>query len=384
VVRLSGASAGGVDESRQSSSPARRAARSLGEAVLLDKHEPRSSRRLRRWHPDVDAAVLVCAPFSPVVYAARRLIEAGIPYVVDAGDPWALTSPEKRRRYLGGWRATRGERLLWHGARGAVVTTPGQARRLSALFPELAVLTRPNGYDPAFPAAASQATEGEQDLRCLRLVHFGSMYEPRVDLARFLGMLRRAGPWEEVSLTQYGSDWTGALRRLPPGVTADARRPVPWDEAVRAAADFHLAVVVGNRDPAQLPSKAVQYLTLPIPRLAVTGGASEDALAGYVSDKPGWLVASVGDSRAAERVAAHVARSWIPTDLRPPPEESWPAVTARLVQFIDGCLGEQGGDRFAAASTIGGSRSFERSEQRGERPEHGSVRPANEGGPVRP
>src|SRR4051794_40337585 len=49
--------------------------------VFLDRHELWSRRHFARWDPDVDAALLIGAPFSPLIAAARRLSARGIPFV---------------------------------------------------------------------------------------------------------------------------------------------------------------------------------------------------------------------------------------------------------------------------------------------------------------
>ena len=66
----------------------------------------------------VAAAILIAFPWSPVAYAARRLQRAGVPYIVDAGDPWLLTSPKTDTRLLGKLRSRRAESSIWSGADG--------------------------------------------------------------------------------------------------------------------------------------------------------------------------------------------------------------------------------------------------------------------------
>jgi hypothetical protein len=111
---------------------------------------------------------------------------------------------------------------------------------------------------------------------------------------------------------------------------------------VQHASECDLALVVGNLNPDQLPSKAVQYLTLPVPRLAVTEGSPEDALAGYVCDKPGWLALSAGDPAAPRLVEEHLAKGWTAESLRPPPREAWPAVADTVAEFVERCSSARG------------------------------------------
>jgi hypothetical protein len=134
------------------------------------------------------------------------------------------------------------------------------------------------------------------------------------------------------------------VRRFEKLVTVQRRDPVPWPEAVRlAAAEVHIGLVVGNTDPRQLPSKAIEYLTLPVPRLALTGGQAEDALADYVDGKPGWLTLNVDAPDAAPHVWDHLRRSWTAEELAPPADESWERVAQQLASFVlRKCAGRAG------------------------------------------
>ena len=98
-------------------------------------------------------------------------------------------------------------------------------------------------------------------------------------------------------------------------------------------------LVVGNLSPAQFPSKVVEYMTLPAPRIAFVRNAGSDAIADYVGDKTGWLVAAYDAPDLPDRIAAHVARAWTESELAPPPDEAWPTVAARIGRYIDERLG---------------------------------------------
>jgi hypothetical protein len=305
----------------------------IASPVMLDCWEPEACWVLHRRRRRPDGALLVGFPFSAVYWAARWLAREGVKYVVDLGDPWALTVPEGGRPMMGGARASRCERFVWRHASAAVLTTGVQAGALQELFPALPIIVRPNGYRPApLPAPRPRSRSG----RTLRLIHYGNLYAPRLDIVPLISRLARCGRWESVVFTQQGEDWTGALRRLPRNVRVKVGRPRPWDEVVATASEHDLAVVVGNHNPAQLPSKAVQYLTLPIPRLAVVGGKPSDALCSYVRGKPGWLSLAwnAGDDVAGQAVESHVGRDWSAEQLAPPPGESWDAVAAMLVDVV--------------------------------------------------
>lgn len=315
----------------------RRAASAAVRMTLLDKWEPWSLRRLGRWQPRVDAGLLIAYPWSPVAYAARRLHRAGVPYVVDAGDPWVLTAVGIDTRLLAKFRTFRAERAIWDGAAGAVVTTTQQAEAISAFFPALPILVRPNGYDP-LPTGARAPALGARDPEHLRLVHYGMLSFVRVDVSKLLERLVESGRWKKISFTQYGDDHAGMLAKAPPSVEVEHRSPQAWSEVLAGAGQYDLAVVVGNWLTGQMPSKAVQYMTLPIPRLALSERESDDALAEYVEGRPGWLALAKDEPEAAARLWRHVDRDWTEDELAPPAQEAWPQIAERIADFVDRCV----------------------------------------------
>jgi len=311
---------------------ARRLAR-VASPLMLDCWEPEARSILRGRSSLPDAGLLVGFPFSPVYWAARWLRQNGVRYVADLGDPWALTLPADERPSMGRLRAARCEWFVWRFASAGVVTTARQGDALGRLFPALPIVVRPNGFRPVpVPDAPTPRPPG----RTLRLAHYGNLYGSRLPVAPLLSRLAACGRWDSVVFTQYGEDWTDALRGLSPVVDVRLRPPLPWEQVVATASEHDAAVVVGNRNPAQLPSKAVQYLTLPIPRVAVVGGHGSDALRHYVHDKRGWLTVSwdVPADLAGRAVASHTARVWTRRELAPPAGESWTAVADTLLDVV--------------------------------------------------
>lgn len=305
-------------------------------AILYDPKEPWSIRRFARWEPQADAAVMVAAPWSPPSWAGRRLRAAGIPYVLDVGDPWALTPLKPLPRTPATWRAMRDETAMWEGASGGMVTTRQQGQALASRFPGVELLVRPNGYEP--DAAGAVTAVAPRDPSVLRLVHFGLIYGARLDVMPLLARLRDSGRWRSVSFTQYGDIFERKLDGAPEGVEVRRRPAVPWREVVASIGDFDAAVVLGNLTGDLLPSKAIQYLTLPIPRIAVTDTEREDALAEFAAEREAWLAISPDAPDPATEVAALVDRDWSAAELRAPEADAWPAVGARLAEFVNARL----------------------------------------------
>lgn len=340
------------DSKRTKSSWYRRLAHSLIYSVLIDKHEIAARRSLRSWSPAVNAAVLVGYPCSPLPFAAHKLARNRIPYIVDIGDPWMLTNPHPEGGWLRQSRAARYERKLWASARGVIVTTQGQGEALRRLFPHLRVLVRPNGYNPPETKAVSPTHIPAASVdKELRLVHYGSLYGARVNFKRIVQQLARSGRWDKITLRQYGPDWEGVLQSISSSIEVDHRSPISWAEVLAEAHTFHAAIVIGWQNAGRMPSKTVQYLTLPIPRIAMVNAGNADALATYVTDKPGWVVVEDNGHHAAEIVAAHLAKRWRPDDLQAPEGESWEAVEQVLGDFAVDVIARRSGpnpcyDRF--------------------------------------
>jgi hypothetical protein len=179
------------------------------------------------------------------------------------------------------------------------------------------------GYSPA-----------RTDRKELRLVHYGSLYGMRINFAQIFQQLARSGRWDKITLCQYGPDWDGVLESISDIIAVDCRPPLSWAQILAEAPTFHAAIVIGWHDSARMPSKTVQYLTLPIPRIAMVNSGNADALARYVADKPGWVAVRDQDPSAAQIVAAHLSKRWSQIELSAPERESWDAVEHVLGSFV--------------------------------------------------
>lgn len=321
------------DGSKARLAPLRKlAAKGIGR-VLLDRWEPWSARHLGRWQPQCDGAVLIASPWSPAVYAARRLVDAGIPYVMDIGDPWVLTMRGIDPLLVPVGRARRAERFLWENAAGAVLTTEAQRVPFQEMFPDLPILVRPNGYNPVVMPPVSRAPASS---RRLRIGHLGILSKYRVDPVPMLLELARSGNWDEIELIQYGEDFGAGLERLvEAGVKVEHNESRPWAEVVERLPELDLMLVVAYPLPMLLPSKTIEYSAVPLPRMALTNPDPDDALRLFSAEHEGWLAVSPGEPDIADRVLAHVERDWPDEQLAPLPEDAWPAVARTVADFVD-------------------------------------------------
>ena len=145
----------------------------------------------------------------------------------------------------------------------------------------------------------------------------------------------------------YGSvNHPELLRADDPAVAVEAHDAVDWARACQIARTFDAAVVVGNADPAKLPSKAIQYLTLPVPRIALTVSGDGGELTAFAAQRPGFVPAGVDSPEDIPSVIAHVRRAWSDEELRPSAGDSWAEVGREVVRFAI-----QSWDRAAAPRT---------------------------------
>jgi hypothetical protein len=310
----------------------RSAARHIIASTLIDEYELSSWRRFRQWRPSGDFALLIGWPFSPIIAAAARLRLHGIPYIVDAGDPLTIGYPSHLPQPLRGparARAQRADNLLWKEASGGIVTSALFSNALRARFPELPVLVRPNGYEPV---PIQDLPANQPDNHALRLAHFGTLYDARIDLRSFLSGLVASGIWSQVALDQYGPISNYSLH--VDGVDVRVRDEVSWSGITEIVGAYDAVLVVGNRSGLGPPSKVFSYMTLPRPRVVVVADATADETAAYVEQMAGWLVVEATGASAAERIHRHTKRIWTAAELAPPESEAWPSVACQIADFL--------------------------------------------------
>jgi hypothetical protein len=316
----------------------RRVARRALRPLVFDSFELPARLALRGWEPSATGALLIAWPYSPIYIAASRLVGAGIPYVVDVGDPWALTEPLPTPwwRRLALRRAKAAETFLWRHAAAGVVTTEAQASSLRGLFPDLELVCRPNGYTTttAVPEIKREHPHAVPHARELRLVQFGSVNPVKLPIGGWLSRLRSAAGLRSVRFASYGPvDRPELLRSEDPAVVVEVHDPVDWGRACQIARGFDAAVVVANRNPAELPSRSIQYLTLPIPRIAVTASRDPGELGAFARQRPGFIAVDVDSRDDVPRLIAHLRRAWSDEELSPPAGDSWPEVTREILSF---------------------------------------------------
>jgi hypothetical protein len=338
IELISGKSSVESTEQAKIPGPIRRSLLALSRWFLVDRFELWSWLSFRRWEPSVDAAVLIGVPLSPLGRAARKLVRDSIPYVLDLGDLSVVGVCDPRVHGFARARTLRLERRLITEAAAVIVTTKSQAAAIASVAPELSVLVRPNGFEPVTTSARRYQTS-----RSLRLVHLGLLYQIRVPVVPFLTALASSGRWDTVTLLQLGGAKDSALSGLPDTVEVKTLPRQSMPEAYKIAAECDAALVVGNQHGIGIPSKAIQYLAWPLPRVAVVDSL-DDELAQFVSNLNGWATVRWDDADPAESVAWLLAQNWSSDDLVGPEVHSWESVADEIAGFIAATLEADAGD----------------------------------------
>jgi hypothetical protein len=197
------------------------------------------------------------------------------------------------------------------------------------------LLVRPNGYlaadEPGVQAAPADAGTDDGELR---LVHFGSINSARVPVGEWLSALPGAAGIRRVRFANYGPvSRPELLQTGDPAVALEVHDPVDWGRACQIARTFDAAVVVANANPAKLPSKAIQYLTLPVPRIALTVSGDGGELAAFAARRPGFVPAGLDSPEDIPGMIDHLRRSWSDEELSPSAGDSWAEAAHEVVRF---------------------------------------------------
>ncbi len=255
-------------------------------------------------------------PVGAIVAGERIATALDVPLIADLGDPWPApdeAAQAERARALG-------------GAAALVTTTPALAERLR---PELARGTEialiPNGGE------IRRRPDGPPHEPPL-FVHMGAINAGRIDPApafAALAALHREGRIE------FRSHTTG----FAPGL-GDLPHPhlplLGHSEALELTAAASAALVLGNDDPAQLPSKAFEIACTETWALCV-GEPDADPAAELLA-RSGHAVRAQANEPAAIRTAAEeiLAREQRGERPEPDPGQSW----AARIDALETLLGE--------------------------------------------
>jgi hypothetical protein len=250
-------------------------------------------------------------PLAALVAASRIGLALSVPFVADLGDPWEAA---------GGTRAA--ERAAVLGSAAALITTTAELAR--ELKRDLGAGT-PVLIAPAGGTVRHGGDRGRPPL----FVQLGTLTTARVDPVpayRALGALDAEGA---IGFRSHGGAWLDGVESLPhPHLP-----PLPRDAALELLASADAALVLGNLNREQLPSKAFELACTDVWALCVSALDDDPTVATLWAS--GHAVEATNDEAtirsAALEIVARVARGERP---EPDPAHSWERRLDEIAAFL--------------------------------------------------
>ncbi|MFN8150889.1 MAG: glycosyltransferase [Solirubrobacterales bacterium] len=254
----------------------------------------------------------IAAPFSALIAGALLARRWGAPLIGDIGDPWFAAGPAEAR--LAAATMRRIDALV-------VTNEPTAAACRAQLRPGAPILVAPNGADP-LPRSAPP--NGERPL----FLQLGTLSHARTDSAaafRALAALDREGL---IRFRSHGEAWV----RLPPAASRHHRGVLGEGEARRLMGSAAAVLVVGNRNPIQIPSKVYEVARSEAWALCVSQHRREPGV--EILRASGHAVACTNDEAAIRAGALTIlGRERRGERPRPTDRHSWETTLDRIERF---------------------------------------------------
>ena len=250
-----------------------------------------------------DLILAIAYPLGAIGAGARLSRRLGIPLVVDLGDPWPARGAAEatdRRRSLA-------------AADALITTTPELAAELGQLLrPGVPTLLAPAGGE------LRRRGTGRGPAAPPLFVHLGVINPGRVEPGPAFAELARRHRSGEIEFRSH----TGGLHPALHELGHPHLEPLPHAEAIDLLAEASAALVLGNRNRAQLPSKAFEIACTETWALCVSEIADDPTAAVLAAGGHGVVTANDPASIAAavERILARERRGERP---EPDPAQTW-------------------------------------------------------------
>ena len=269
-----------------------------------------------------DAVVTSGPPHSAHFAGVLATLGGSVPHIVDMRDPWigtARNSPDFpiNSRFLHSF-FSRAEWLTFRRARSVVVNTREFAEDLRQRRPYLSVVHIPNGTDAeSLPLRSAELFDG------ISIAYAGTVYLGRSFSALLgaIGSLVRDRPREAASvrLRIAGSMGPSQVDKLQAAMAdqglvdaVELRGVLPRSEALDLLRRSHLALVLAQGQPTQIPAKLYECVGLGVPTLVV---AELDSAASQEARRIGALTVAPGDQQGMRRIFDDLIDGRIPTTI---------------------------------------------------------------------
>jgi len=267
---------------------------------------------LRVKPPDAGCIYAVGPPYSSLVLGAALSRRWSLPLVGDLGDPWPSRGPVLRRL----------ERRTMSALDALIVTNQRTAEHFAPMLGAgTEVLIAANGAEPV-----RRSTRPGRPF----FVQLGTLSPLRTDpgpIFEALSSLDRDGVIEFAS---YGEAWVA----LSPEAAHHHHGVVPPDQALELMAEATALVVVGNRNPAQIPSKVYDVLASDVRALYISELREEPGA--ELLRRSGHAVVSANEvaaiTEAARKLIGLEAAGSRP---HPSSEHSWQRTVERAVGVVE-------------------------------------------------
>lgn len=197
-----------------------------------------------------DAVITSCLPASDLLSGYEAFRSADLPWLVDLGDPWALSpslaGPERRP-------LLNIERRLLRSCAGLLVTTESTR----ALYIDR--LSTPHHLTHVVPAAVPRLDYPPAPTDRLRLLQAGTVYGPRASVLPFAAALQDYNDAQDHPNSEL--IWYGAINGRPReeaairSVATTFENSVSLEQVIASEHRSNVLVVFGNHGGVQVPGK---------------------------------------------------------------------------------------------------------------------------------
>jgi glycosyltransferase involved in cell wall biosynthesis len=260
-----------------------------------------------------------------------------VPHVIDMRDPWRMMSPEWSG-HPARWRLLeRLEGVMFRSTRHVVVNTREFADRLRIERPHLAVSLVSNGTDTeSLPVRTNDLFDG------VSLVYAGTVYIGRtfVTLLAAMESLRRDRPAAAacVKLRIAGEIGATQLEQLRAELTrrriedmVELHGSLPRPAALELLRRSHLALVLAQAQPTQVPAKLYECVGLGVPTLVIS---ESDSAASHEARRIGGLVATPDDSAGVRRLLDDLVDGRVPRIISPTAPISYEGLASQMDELL--------------------------------------------------